>query len=332
MRRLVPLLLVPVAVLAALAPAGAQVVGPDIKLRIQDNDARLKLSDRLVFSTVNEEARPARFFRLQNAGDANLTVALSISGPNASEFALAPGTPSTDTLVPGELVNYFVVHNPIGPLANQARLRVDSNDPDRPAFEINLKGIDAVDYEEADEPILANVLTTIGYGSDVGPGATLTAPVLPDEVLVPYFTALTPGGTVRMMPIARYSSISATTCCDAGWYLRGGTVRNRLHVWTGGTDASGGQNQRLMPAPPGAIDFKPTGAFGLYAGGVYTDDAKNGTAQRHAARVLTAMNVADEPIANTYIVVFDQGRDPALASSNSDFQDFVYLLVNAKPA
>jgi len=76
------------------------------------------------------------------------------------------------------------------------------------------------------------------------------------------------------------------------------------------------------------VDFVPTQAFALNMGGTWTDDAKNGTGQLHNHDALCAMPSTLVP--NTWYATEDIGNTEG-GSKNYDYQDAVYLLVNAKP-
>src|SRR5215212_4089734 len=130
------------AVLAACGPTT-----PDIAVSSPDDG--LRLSKRLIFSTVDEEARPARAVTVTNPGGADLRVTgLTISGP----FALDAAQAATFTVAPGGSAPVAVRYTPptttTTTTAHSGTLTIESNDAETPNVQVALKGLDAAAYED----------------------------------------------------------------------------------------------------------------------------------------------------------------------------------------
>ncbi len=92
------------------------------------------------------------------------------------------------------------------------------------------------------------------------------------------------------------------------------------------------QEQTLLPAivPGGASSFDPgSTAFGIYVHSntfgrkSYTQDGLN-TGVSHAARIYPVKDRSGQLVPNTYLVTFED-------ATNGDYQDYVFLLTNARP-
>jgi hypothetical protein len=339
------------AVLASCGPTA-----PDIAVASPDD--ALRLSTRLVFSTVDEEARPARVVTVRNPGSADLQVTgVTVSGP----FALDAGQATSFTVAPGGSAPVAVVYTPptitTTTTAHSGTLTIQSNDAETPSVDVALKGLDSAAYEDVGEPTLRMIGNAIGYsGADLmnAPRAQRWPVDATTEVISPYWRRIDAGTPVELIPLARYAARTAGTTGSAGWFSKGtdptvGANRKALYAFAGcGCDdptvGSGGENQRLLPATTtGVTTFSPTGVFGLFAdqGRSFSDDGFHeytdelGTAvesQTHNFRFYPARTSGGASIANTWIVGVDIGTDPRPGfQKNYDYQDYVFLLVNAAP-
>ncbi len=352
MRRGIALAL-PLVLGAVLASCGPTT--PDIAVSSPDDG--LRLSTRLVFSTVAEEARPARAVTVSNPGGADLQVTgLTVSGP----FALDAGQPTTFTVAPGASAPVAVRYTPPVVTTNTAHsgtLTVESNDAETPSVQVTLKGLDSIAYEDVGEPTLRLIGNAVGYS-----GADLINTVQParwpiagsTEVISPYWRRADAGAPVELVPLARYAARTIGTTGGAGWYPKGTDPnsagnRRQLYAFAGcncvdPTVGSGGENQKLLPATTtGVTTFSPTGLFGLFAdnGRSFSDDGQHkfadetGTiveSQTHNFRFYPARNASGGTIPNAWIVGVDIGVDPRPGfKKNYDYQDYVFLLVNAAP-
>lgn len=317
-----------VSIACALGLLACEPNGSVINIYSRPEDS-LRLPSRLIFSTVNEEARSAEVVEVKNVGSKTLDVTgMGISGGQAANFRIPASQGRSFSLAPGASTTVGIEYRPRNAGLSVATLHVDSNDGVQPRDTVELRGLDALDYEGSGEPTRGAIVRAVGYGTDVGTGRPMTAAPVGDEVLSPYWRRAG-GGPVQFIPLARYSGRTATTCCSAGWYPKGGG-RQQLMGFPGGTDPSGGQNQRLLPANTGTTSFSTDAVFGLYAGSQeYSDDARNGGA--HQMRFFPAEDAGGRAIPNTWVVAHDLGATSD-ENKNYDYNDFIFLLVNALPA
>jgi len=344
----------PLVLSAVLASCGP--TAPDIAVSSPDDN--LRLTRRLVFSTVDEEVRPARAVTVSNPGGADLQVTgLTVSGP----FALGAGQPTSFTVAPGGSAPVAVRYTPptttTTTTAHSGTLTIESNDAETPNVQVALKGLDAAAYEDVGEPTLRLVGNALGYnGADlIGSTRSQRWPIdSTTEVISPYWRRVDAGAPVELIPLARYASRTSGTTGGAGWYPKGtdptvGSNRRQLYAFAGcGCDdptiGSGGQNQRLLPATTtGVTTFSPSGLFGLFGdnGRSFSDDGyhrfqdETGAiveSQTHNFRFYPARSSSGATIRDAWIAAVDIGVDPRPGfQKNYDYQDYVFLLVNAAP-
>lgn len=88
----------------------------------------------LDFGAVAPGTAVPKLFTIRNTGPGNLALGdMAVVGPDAADFALA-GAGTLRTLRPGESTTLLVVFAPSGADSPAASLRLESNDPDCPAF------------------------------------------------------------------------------------------------------------------------------------------------------------------------------------------------------
>jgi hypothetical protein len=227
-----------------------------------------------------------------------------------------------------------------------ASLFFDSNDAGQPRDEVFLRGWHAREYENNVEPSRAEIVSTIGFMTDVGRGLPKDDVNAGEEMRGSgYFRKATAGRPVVLFPLARYSSRTTGDSGATFWFNRGNPGgRQKLYNFLGChcADAmvptsSGGENQKLVPTPSGGVTFNPAGEFGisLFASDadMYSDDLLNGETHGHNFRFWPAHDRDGSIIPNTWIVGNDLGVDAAsLPTKNWDYQDFMWVLSNATPA
>ena len=89
------------------------------------------------FGNVKVKKSKSASFKVQNNGQANLTIAALIVGQDASMFKLTGGN---KTIKPGKFSTLKVTFKPTSTGSKQATLRITSNDPDSPITDISLNG------------------------------------------------------------------------------------------------------------------------------------------------------------------------------------------------
>ncbi len=91
------------------------------------------------FGNVKVKKSKSASFRVHNNGEANLTMATLIIGPDTSMFTLTGG--GNKTIKPGKFSTIRVRFKPTSTGSKQAILQIISNDPETPTLEIPLDGI-----------------------------------------------------------------------------------------------------------------------------------------------------------------------------------------------
>jgi hypothetical protein len=368
-------------------------VSPRLSLAGQD-DALLGLpGSRLVFSTVKSAATPAQTLTFTNSGNATATVSgLAIQGADASSFAFAPGQPTTLTIPAGGSATVTVLFTPtaatgcpkendpdpkdpngylIGDSTRSAAVVFTTNDTGFPGGSAALAGINSCDYSSSNEPVLDQVLSTLGYTDKVtgpttdrrfiGPKADIPGT---DEVTSPYFVAADPAQPVTITPLAQYSTSNTRPYHPVGWFSKGaavgtdGTCTTSVchELYRSPAEASLDsftQNQKLLPQVVGTESFTPGGAFGLYFDEFtnvdWSDDTYN-IAHQCSPSPDNCTNDGVDIVPTTYLHnvriypaygpnhvaiphTFVVAVDVSrLKDKNNDFQDLVVLLRNADTA
>lgn len=285
----------------------------------------------VVFSGVSGKKTSASSLTIKNTGKTQVLISnLLISGGHATAFAVADGTAYPLTVAAGDSALINIIFKPsvvqIGALA--AMLTVSFNSGDK--TQINLFGLSAKGEQGNNEPTLDMIVKTLGYQINVG-GTGLILSTEPgqigDEILTPIFTKAI-SGPVTVKPVARYSP---DDLLEFGFYTKNdGTIQlNKLG------DIALGFEQSLNPAitPGSKLYFEPgEEVFGFYTGSTtyakqntYSEDALNTGPLKHSCRIYPVKNRTGQPVANTYLMAFE----PA---SNGDYQDYVFLVSNIKPA
>ncbi|MBW4697151.1 MAG: hypothetical protein KME03_04480 [Aphanocapsa lilacina HA4352-LM1] len=214
---------------------------------------------RLVFSTVNEEIRPAKTVRISNTGTATLQVSSlslgqsldmvnAVAGrskdhtreedfilvdPPALPLALAPGT-SYDLAVQYAPQRTATLHSSGQPTHTEdgesyAALTIASNDPKASAVVLGLAGINSYDFEGKNENSLAEIARAFGWTTDIGSeksdiGGQKT--LMGDEVYSPYWLRADTSRPVLLWPLARYSGRSDGAGGSQRWEAKAGSGGN----------------------------------------------------------------------------------------------------------
>ncbi|CAA9571561.1 MAG: hypothetical protein AVDCRST_MAG86-1713 [uncultured Truepera sp.] len=317
-----------------LAACGQPALDPIPELSVQAGSvgaADIDISrSEAVFSGVRGTTSAAQKVVLKNTGDVPLVVTSALVGAHRNAFTLSASR-SPLTLAPGSAETLSVRFTPgraqVGVL--RAALRLSSNDPDERRLTVRLYGLSARGEQGSNEPPLQAIVRTLGYTVNVGGRGlilgTRPAPI-GAEVRVSRFQKAS-SGPVTLTPVARYSPDDPL---PYGTY----TGASRPVHKTVGTIASGFE-QSLNPATEDGsrVDFEPSSSpFGFFVGSTryaahktYTQDALNSGPVAHAVRVYPLRNRRGQRLANSYLLAFE----PA---SNGDYQDYVFVVTNVKPA
>lgn len=280
--------------------------------------------------------------------------AYQISGMPALPMSLAAGanlpvtiTASTSTGVPaappqnsGAAVAVGILTATAGALSAQTNL------------------FDVVLTSATHEPTLGEILTTLGYSKiNVGAAQNNANPISPsdatklpkgieagsDEIAGQFFTKAGTGN-VTMVCVARFSPKGPM---PFGWYPKGSPTN---HAGMAGTMASMADAQTsdkarmVLPPVTGTQSFDPgTMTFGLWVysdqlsqkydtGGTatngdydYSEDAPNSPAGTHRTKVYPLKDATGALVPNSFLLAVEE-------AGNGDYQDYVFVLGNAKVA
>ena len=251
---------------------------------------------------------------------------------------------------------------------NYASLTITSDDPDQPTTKVNLAGVNFTDYEGNKEPTVAEIARIFGWTLNVGKQSLVlggTKSLLGDEVYSPYWLRADTTKPVELWPLAVTSGRGDNPHGGVRFEAKPGSGGNSGLIYQfagrnnddsptgtevlGSNNLSGGENQKLLPKilvnnvnsvpTRDTVDFIPTKAFALYNGGSWTDDAKNfkidpqtGTAtpELHNWRMFPVRDAKGTLIPHTWYAIQDIGIVEG-GPKNYDYNDHIYLLVNAKP-
>ena len=295
--------------------------------------------NRLVFSTVGWVDRAAKTVIVKNTGTQTLNVTgFTFSGPQGNAFQLASGQVSNFTLAAGASRTVNVVFKPVQLDINRGTLTILSNDSTKPAATVALGGINPITYEGDYEPSVQQIIDTFGLTTNAGIAGTpyvnsvgTTSAPRGDEVSSSYWSRLDTTKPVNLYPMAHYSGRTTGTTGPFGWFAKGTSTKSQLFYFQGGSDVSGGENQRITPKIAGTTTFTPAGSFGLWDGYTSWSDASKNSEQTFNYRFYPAKDANGQVIAGTYVVGVDTGTKSA-QYKNWDYQDQVFLLTNVKPA
>ncbi|MBV9950734.1 MAG: Ig-like domain-containing protein [Acidimicrobiia bacterium] len=324
------------------APPGSPAI------TVSDQEDVLGLTSRLLFSTAQHAATPARSFTITNPGGSDLVVSgMTIAGTDPGQFSLDPSQPTSFTVPAGQTAAVSALFVPKTLGVKRATLTIASNDPLSPNYVVALRGVDAGGTAGDTEPTMTDLMNVFGYSTNTGITdvfqATTRAPV-GDEVIAPYFTRVDSTKPVSMVPIARYVAATSFTS-DTGYaptkYSGARTTLYKFPADTLDDNPDDGvdttqfaENQKVMPniAPGGTTTFNPNAAFGItgnYAN--YSDDQFNrgddGTVY-HNVRVWPAKGPGGVQLPNAWLIGVDVNFT---TDKNFDYQDQVMLLTNATP-
>ena len=293
-------------------------------------------------------------FRLVNRPALPMTLA-----PNASlnlSVQFAPQRTSNISGSPTYLVNG----------ENYASLTITSTDSFQPTRTVNLAGLNTVFYEGQKEPSVTEIARTLGLRVNIGTerkelGGTKT--LLGSEVYSPYWLRADTTKPVLLWPLAVYSGRGNNPHNPVRFEAKPGSGGNSGLIYQyagrnnddsptgnevlGSNNETGGENQKLFPKillsnfansvpTTNTVAFNPTAPFALnrpdFNGPSWTDDSKNTPEKLHNWRLFPVRDGSGNLIANTWYAIEDIGNVNSLqAGKNFDYNDNVYLLVNARP-
>jgi hypothetical protein len=317
---------------SAPPPPPAKVETPPPAPRLEKVREPLEvLPLELFFSGVRGEARASESVTIRNTGNDPVQIDdLVVVGSQAGVFKVTGAPPMPALLRANGSISLSVDFAPgaaAEPGVYRARLRIArSSADDGPPCDLSALVTKGTDL--GSEPQLPHILETLGYAADVGFLGAAAAGVkglTGSEVAAPLLRSAKPGN-VGLYVIARYAPDEPSSY---GTYTldKGKPVEKPL-----GTIAAG-QNQTLNPEldGEGQTSFDPGAKpFGIFVklgskGTLYSEDQRNTGTPRHAMRVYPLRSRGGASVTDHLLVAADQDGD-------GDFQDYVFMLVNAQPA
>jgi hypothetical protein len=282
----------------------------------------------LHFSGLRGAAKLAESVAVKNTGSEPVQVSdVRVVGPQAETFKIVNVPLLPVVLSASGSFSFSVGFEPAADAdlgVHHARVRLlRTEDDDGPPCD--LTGLVIKSREPADEPPLSQILDALGYDVDVGATAlALPAGKAGDQVEVRTFQRAKPGNMGYYL-IARFS---AEEDAQFGYYV----VENGQPAPRGMGTAGKAHNQTVNPElggdSQGSFDLGEI-PFGLYlkAGKrtLYSDEALNVAPAKAAARAYPLRSRGRTPVPDAFVVSFD-------ADGDNDFQDYVFMLWNVKPA
>lgn len=280
------------------------------------NSVSINKTSAILAATLNNH-RPVDSVEVEitNNGADTVTLTGALTGTHAGQFTVT----SPLTVPAGATASATIEFDPNGPRGVRTATATWSSDEG--SVSVDLRALAFPGEEGSLEPYLQEVVNTFDFGIDVG-WNHLADGVSPlpkgDEVLVPLFQSAGPG-PVLMTPVAAFAPQENL---PFGWYpaTSGPASLNQVGM------LATGQLQRLHPAlASGGTSFDPGAqAFGLYYDSQhfnrvgYTEDHRNTGGVAHRARIYPLTG-------DRFLVAFED-------ASNGDYQDYVFVLSNAKAA
>lgn len=282
----------------------------------------------LFFSGVRGSTKATESVTIRNTGDQPVPITeLAVVGSQAGAFKLT-GVPALPTILRmNRSLALSVEFVPAADAAlgvHRARLRIGrDNDDDGPPCDF--AGLVTKGTDLASEPKLEQILDTLGYSADLGrtgDGAAILDRPTGSELASPLMQRAKPGN-VGLYVIARYASDQESSY---GAY----TVENGKVVERPMGAIGKGHNQTLNPEldGEGQTSFDPGEApFGIYVKlgkrTLHSENSRN-TGKHHVMRVYPPLSRGGAAVPDQLVVAVDQDGD-------GDFQDYVFMLVNAHP-
>jgi hypothetical protein len=284
----------------------------------------------LFFSGVRGVAKSSESVTIGNTGDQSVAVNdLLIVGAQAATFKLTDRPPLPALLRPSQSVTVGVGFAPPAdaePGVHRARLRiVRSGEDDGPPCDMS--GLVSKGTDLSSEPPLRQILDTLGYAPEMGstgPNTVAADAKAGGEVRSGLFQHAKTG-SVGLYVVARYSTDEISSY---GTY----TVEGDKLVTNPMGNIAKGHNQTLNPEldGEGQTSFDPgETAFGIFVKlpkrTLHSEDQRNRDPAKHAMRVYPLLSRGGTRVPDALLVVVDEDGD-------GDSQDYVFTLVNVKPA
>jgi hypothetical protein len=292
---------------------------------------------------------PDKTFMVHNSGSQAVDVTVTLSGPDATKLTLTSPAQGSANIAAGTALAVSVRLNTdtsaLGPAPTQdagstvlnAALSISGGGSTLMLRQYAL----VLTYVEL-EPTFGQILKGFpSYTSKLpswlpddanpNPGSPLPGVVADtDEVNAPAFESLDPAKPVTFRPLARFSPPGAV---PFGWYTPGNiAARTTVATMAQEEDPHTNDKSRLLEPPlaSGEESFEPSASkFGVWmmpsGVGLLASDDADGFDGQHRLRTWTLRDAAGAVIPGCFLL----GGEEA---ANGDYQDYVFLLTNVRPA
>ncbi|WP_200974955.1 hypothetical protein [Echinicola sp. 20G] len=277
----------------------------------------------IIFSAIKGNSSKEKIIYIDQENVKSTELDFEISGEDASYFQV-------DSILPSKLIVSFRPDSSFVGIAH-ARFKVGNRGGDAKYYQ--LRGLSTKALEGENEPPLAEVLKTLGLGTDIG-WSSLANHIEPDlegeELAVNKFKKAKPG-VVEMIPVARYSPAFTL---PFGYYFLDNIEPQLQEVGILEGDDKYPEHQTLFPGlKEGGMTFDPgEQTFGFYTTSpshiAYSEDAWNKkfypNHAEHACRVYPVRTSNGRILPDQYLICFEE-------ATNGDYQDYVFWVKNVAP-
>ncbi|WP_218079651.1 hypothetical protein [Anthocerotibacter panamensis] len=236
-----------------------------------------------------------------------------------------------------------------------AALNILSNDPEQPTLTVHLAGLNSANYQGKNEVSVAEITRAFGWSIKIGTERHILGgdkTWLGEEVYSPYWVQANPEQPVYLWPLAVYLGPRTIPFGTTKFQAKAGSDSRTLYRFAGtdnddntlgSNDRSGGENQKLLPKiyvdgsnrlpQPADVAYTPTGPFQLVSEEVYSGEISAGDERLHSWRFYPVRDDQGSLIPDHWYAIEDAGlaADLTTEAKNYDYNDTVYLLVNARP-
>jgi hypothetical protein len=313
-----------------------------------------------IFTGVRDQATPllTQMLKVHNGGTASVAIsALTVGGAGKAAFQIngAPQLPmnlaaGADLSVTVQALTASSALAAAPPQNSGATFSIATLTATAGGVSATANLYSLMLFPATHEPTLGQILIELGYKMNVGVAQNDANPIMPsdasklpkgieagtDEIAAPLFVKAGTGN-VTMDAVARFSPEDPI---PFGWYPKGTPGHSMVAGTMAATTDMQTSNGARMVLPPvtGTQAFDPGATvFGLWvfsdqvAAGAgngdydYSEDAPNTPAGTHRTKVYPLKDVTGTPVANSFLIAVEE-------AGNGDYQDYVFVLGNAKVA
>ncbi|WP_158069982.1 CBM96 family carbohydrate-binding protein [Cnuella takakiae] len=281
---------------------------------------------------------------IKNTGTAPVRLAsIGVEGTHSDQYVLNGLPVFPVDIKQGDSLVVKVAFNPTSTGLKTGQIRIRTVDSAGVAAAVNLRSIGTSGLGGTNEPSLQAILDLYQIPILAGDDAPATnvinsvtslqsAPLLGEEVAVPLFEKAGEG-SVTIQPLAVFGPTTTNPVLGMGWYKENDSTSRTELVTVSNSPTNNGQT--VNPVIAGSRTFDPANnIFGFYTRWpafanrhVYSQDVLNtfSGAIPHHVRVYPYKE-NKEVVPNKYLVTFEEHI------SGFDFQDFMFIVSNVRPA